>query len=215
MRKTPAERNGFAKLSDAHPRVSVPALKQRAHLLDPLGPDDAKMTFAGNAKPGVRSRCEREHKCNSAAQAQGTQVAAVPHYHPARAGREGADPQCGAHRIDNEQDEDNPEATQRRAQQVGRIKPSPAIRQTRQQQRDAHAAFGKRKNERQRRNGQNDRHIVHRRDERQAQEDDHGADAGDGEPRGVAREFHANPLGRIALRLAVDLHRSARQPKHG
>ena len=78
------------------------------------------------------------------AEAQRAEVAIVAHNDPARGGGQGPDRQRGAHRIDGEQYEDDPEASERCACKVGRIKPPAAIGQTREQQRDADAAFGER-----------------------------------------------------------------------
>ena len=103
------------------------------------------MAFAGNIKPGVQDGCGSQRQRDGAAQAQTADVAAAPYDDPARAGGKRADPQRGAHGIDDKQDEDDPEASKRRAGEVGRIEPSSAIGQAGQQQRDADAAFGKRR----------------------------------------------------------------------
>src|SRR5882724_10686179 len=142
--KTPAERLRLAERHDPHARVSIPALEQRSDLLSSLGPEHAQMAFAGNIKSGVHDRCGGQGQRDGAAQTQAADVSAIPHHDPARGSGKGSDPQCCTHRIDDEQYEDNPEASERRSCKVGRIEPTAAIGQARQQKRYADATFGKR-----------------------------------------------------------------------
>ena len=214
-RVTPAKRRGLAKRRHPDPRVGIPALEQRSGLLGPLGPEHAEMAFSGYIKPGMHHGQGRQHHRNGAAQAQAASVAAASGDGPARAGGKGADSKRGAHRIDREQQEDDAETSKRRARKVGGVEPAAAIGQTRQQQRDADAAFGEGADEGDCYDRQRHQYVVAGDDERHAQEGDHGADARDREPRRVACELHSHSLGRVAGRLAVDLHRAARQSEHG
>ena len=91
------------------------------------------MALAGNFKSGVHNGYGSQGKRDGAAEAQAADVAAAPHHGPTCAGGTGSDPQRGADRIDGEQYEDDPEASERRPCKVGRIKPSAAIRQASQQ----------------------------------------------------------------------------------
>ena len=135
------------------------------------------MAFAGNVKSGMHGGGSGQRQRYGTAEAQRADVTVVPHHHPARGGGRGSDPKGGAHRIDGEQYEDDPEASERGACKVGRVKPSAAIGQARQQQRDADAAFGERDDKGEGRERQRHRHMVRRDHQRHAQEGDHRADA--------------------------------------
>ena len=177
-REAPAERHGFAHRGHADARIGVPALEQRSGLLGALGPEHAEMALAGNVKPGVHIGRGAERQRDRAAEAQRAAIATAAHHHPACAGGNGADPQRGADRIDDEQHEDDAEAAERCARKVGRIEPSAAIGQARQQQRDADAAFGERHDEGDGRDRQRHQHVFRGHHQRRAQEGDHRADAG-------------------------------------
>src|ERR1700722_9881256 len=105
------------------------------------------MAAPGNIKSGVQDGCGSQRKRDSAAQAKAADLAAAPYDQPACSGGKGSDAQHGAYRIDDEQQEDDPETAQCRAREIGRIEPSAAIGQARQQKCYANAAFGKRPNE--------------------------------------------------------------------
>ncbi len=116
--------------------------------------------------------------------------------------------------IDDEQDDDDCEASERRPGKVGGIQPSAAIGQARQQQRYADPAFGEGQDEGKRRDRQGRQQVGLGNDERDAEEGDHGANAADRKPRCVTREFGAHPVGSVTIGLAIDLHRAAGQAEH-
>ena len=158
----------------------------------------------------------RQRQCDRAAEAQAADVAAAPHHHPARTGGKGSDPERGAHGIDDEQYEDDAEASERRPGEVGRIEPSAAVGQARQQQRDADAAFGERHDEGDRRRppAPSARSLLGHHAAARTGSTIIAPTPDDREPRGVAREFHSDPFGSVAGRVVVDLHRAAGQPEH-
>ena len=159
-----------------------------------------------------RGRAERQR--HRAAEAQRAGIAAAAHHHPARACGHRADAERGADGIDHQQHEDDAEASERCTGEVGGVEPAAAVGHARQQQRDADAAFGQRDHEGDGRGQQRQPQIFQRHQHRRAQKADHGADAGDGKPGGVAREFGSDAFGRIADGVVVDLHRAAGQPEH-
>jgi hypothetical protein len=213
--KAPTERSGLAKRRHPYARVGIPALEKCAKLLSALGPEHTQMAFAGDIKSGMDEGCSSQRKRDGGAQTQAAGVAATPHDRPARAGSKGSDPQRGAYRIDDEQYEDDPEASERRPGKVGRIQPSSAIWQAGQQQRYADAALGKGPDEGDRRDRQGHHHVICGDHQRHTQESNHCAGTGDREPRCVRCEFRSHPFGSVAGRFVVDFHRAARKPEHG
>src|ERR1700679_2438384 len=113
-----------------------------------MSPSCRVMTVAASASMSRRScsifvsGAREEPQPNGAAQTQAADVTAASHDRPACTGSKGCDPECSAHGIDDEQQEDDAEASERGPCKVGRVEPSSAIGQTRQQQRYADAAFG-------------------------------------------------------------------------
>ena len=112
--EAPTDRSALATAGHPDARVGVPALEQRSKLLIPLGPEHAEMAFAGNVKSDMDDGCGSQDERNAAAQPLAACVAAASHDGPACASGKGSDSQCGAHRIDHEEDEDDPEASERR-----------------------------------------------------------------------------------------------------
>jgi len=111
--EAPTDRSALAVPGHPDARVGVPALEQRSKLLIPLCPEDAQMAFAGNIESDMDDGCGSQGERNGTAQPPAACVAAS-HDRPACAGGKGSDPQCGAYRIDHEEDEDDAEASKRR-----------------------------------------------------------------------------------------------------
>ena len=215
MGKSPAEREGLSNRLDAHARKRIPAFEQRAALLDSLGPDHAEMGLAGRGQSGVCAGHNSQCGGDERAPATAANVVTAANEQPAGSGRAGRDPERGADRVDQQENKDHAEASDRRAHEVGGIEPPAAERQPRQEERDADAAFGEGSHERDSGQRQNDRHQGRRCHQRTAQKGNHGADAAEREPARMPSEFSCDALRCVAVGLAVHLHRPARQPEHG
>ena len=159
---------------------------------------------------GGRTQRQRD----GATEAQRADVAAAAHHRPARTGGHRADAERGADGIDHQQHEDDAQASDRGTGQVSRVEPATAVGHARQQQRDADAAFGQRDHEGNGGSQQRQPQMLDGDQYRCAQKADHGADAGDGEPGGVAREFRSDAFGGVAGGVVVNLHRAAGQSEH-
>ena len=160
--EAPAERNGVAapSLSRANRCSSARTMFRSAPRPWPRRRRDGFCPEA--ASPVWSAAAMASAKAHGAAQAQGAGFPGAAHHHPAGAGGESPDPQRRADRIDHQQDEDDPETSERRAGKIGRVEPAAGVRQASEQQSDAEAAFGERHYEGRRGERQSHRHEAGR-----------------------------------------------------